>query len=66
MPRRQEESNSIYNTQFSCTKKQANEFGTLFINMKMDFGVTRINQAIGTPIQREETGSLSWIRNMLY
>jgi hypothetical protein len=42
MPRREEERDSIYNTQFSHTKKQANEFGTLFRNTKMDFGVAKL------------------------
>jgi hypothetical protein len=42
MPRREKERDSIYNTQFSSTKKQANEFGTLFRNMKMDFGVAKL------------------------
>jgi hypothetical protein len=42
MPRREEDRDSSYNTQFSRTKKQANEFGTLFRNMKMDFGVAKL------------------------
>jgi hypothetical protein len=42
MSSREEEWDSIYNTQFSRTKKQANEFGTLFRNMKMNFGVAKL------------------------